>query len=182
MSINPEAAPIRTRRLELVALTAGFAEAIVAGDLPTAAHGLRVDLGGWFAADPSHIVQLRLAADAAAAAGFGGVARVIALCRGNHRRAIGSIGLHWPPDDAGRLEVSCRVHPVHRGRGYGAEATAALLDWATADLHVTRFLLAVPSRRQVRDLVPIEIASRRAEGDDARIEALTDLLEGELPR
>jgi RimJ/RimL family protein N-acetyltransferase len=182
MRLEPDVEPVRTRRLELVTLTASLADAITAGDVGTAAGELGAEVGRWLTADPSHVVQLRLAGQAAAAAGFAGLARAIVLRRGAHRQAIGSIGFHGPPDEAGRLEVSCRIHPAHRGRGYGAEATTGLLDWATARFGITRFLLAVPSRREAANVVPIEIASRRSGGPDQEIDALADMLEGDRPR
>jgi GNAT acetyltransferase-like protein len=95
---------------------------------------------------------------------------------------IGSIGFHGPPDDHGRLEVGCRIHPAHRGRGYGAEATTGLLDWATARFGVTRFLLAVPSRREGPDQIPILIAPRPMGRRVEDVDALAELLEGRLPR
>lgn len=135
----------------------------------------------WLVTDPSHLVQLRLAGQAGAEAGFPGSARVIVLT-GTRRRAIGSIGFHGPPDDAGRLEVGCRIHPAHRGQGYGAEATAALLRWAMERFGVTRFLLAVPSHREAPDLVPIEVESRLTEWSDQAIHGLAELLEGKTWR
>lgn len=178
MDLYPEVDLVRTRRLDLVTLTSAFADAITTGDLGTAAIEVGADVGRWLAATPSHVVQLRLAAQAAAALGYAGFARVIVLRRDARRQAIGSIGFHGPPDDAGRLEVGCRVHPAYRGQGYGAEATTALLDWATARHGVTRFLLATPSRREAPALVPIEMLSRRSGGPDQELDALADLLEG----
>jgi len=169
---------VRTHRLELAALTAPFADALVAGDLGAAAAELRASVGRWHATDPSHLVQLRLAAEAAAAVGFDGFARVVVLA-GPPRRAIGSIGFHGPPDDRGRLELGCRIHPAHRGRGYGVEAATALIDWATARFGITRFLLAVPSRRAAHGLVPIEIETDRGDRRGAGIHGLAAMVEWE---
>jgi GNAT superfamily N-acetyltransferase len=135
-------------------------------------------VGRWLVTDPSHLVQLRLAGQAAAAAGFPGTGRVIVLS-GAHRRAIGSIGFHGPPDDAGRMEVACRIHPAYRGQGYGAEAMAALLDWATERFGITRFLLAVPSYREAPNLAPIDVGGRETERPDQAIRGLASLLEGQ---
>lgn len=175
MRLDLDAGPIWTSRLELVVLSASFMDAITAGRPAAAARVLGASVSHWLVTDPSHLVQLRLAGQAAAAAGFPDGARVIVLS-GTHRRMIGSIGFHGPPDDAGRLEVGCRIHPAHRGQGYGAEATAALLDWATESFGITRFIVAVPSRRQDPDPVPIEVGSRRTEGPDQEIDGLANLL------
>lgn len=170
--------PVRTARLELVPVSAPFMGALTAGDRATATAELGATVGTWLVADPSHLVQLRLAAEAAAAVGFDGFARVVVLA-GSPRRAIGSIGFHGPPDDRDRLELGCRIHPAHRGRGYGVEAATALIDWATARFGITRFLLAVPSRRVVSDLAPIEIVADRTDHRGATLDDLAVLLRWE---
>jgi len=168
---------IRTRRLELVVLTASFIEAVVMGDLGAAGRELGATVRRSLASDPSHLVQLGLADRAAVAAGFTGLARAVVLASGSRRRLIGSIGFHGPPDDHGRLEVGCRIHPIHHGRGYGAEATTGLLNWATTRFDVTRFLLAIPPRNDASHLVSIDIEPRRA-ALSAEIEGLASILEG----
>jgi GNAT superfamily N-acetyltransferase len=80
------------------------------------------------------------------------------------------------------MEVSCRIHPAFRGRGYGAEAMAALLDWATERFGITRFLLAVPSSREAPDFVPIDVGGGRKDRPDQAIRGLADLLEGQPRR
>jgi RimJ/RimL family protein N-acetyltransferase len=171
-------APVRTARLELVPVGAPFVGALTAGDRAAAAAEIGATVGAWLATDPSHLVQLRLAADAAAAVGFDGFARVVVL-PGSPRRAIGSIGFHGPPDDRDRLELGCRIHPAHRGRGYGVEAATALIDWATARFGITRYLLAVPSRRVAPDLAPIEILADRTDDRDATLDGLAILMRWE---
>ncbi|WP_309241118.1 GNAT family N-acetyltransferase [Nocardia sp. BSTN01] len=42
---------------------------------------------------------------------------------------VGGIGLFWPPDD-GQLEIGYGVVATRRGRGYAAEATRALTEFA----------------------------------------------------
>jgi len=152
--------------------------AITADRPDAAARELGASVSRWLVTDPSHLVQLWLAAQAAAAVGLSGSARLIVLS-GLHRRLIGSIGFHGPPDDAGRLEVACTIHPAHRGQGYGAEAMDALLDWASERFGITRFVLAVPSHHEAPALVPIEVESRRTEWPDKAIDGLAELLEGQ---
>lgn len=176
MPLESRGEPVRTGRLELVAVTAPFVAAVTAGESAIATAEIGARVGSWMATDPSHIVQLRLAADAAAAEGFAGLARVVVLV-GPPRRAIGSIGFHGPPDDRGRLELGCRIHPAYRGRGYAAEALTAMLDWATERYGVTRFLLAVPSRRTTPDLVPVDIEPRRGDGRGSDTLGLAALVE-----
>jgi RimJ/RimL family protein N-acetyltransferase len=177
--VHKEAAePIRTARFELVALTPPFVEALVAADQAAAGAAISARVGVWLTSDPNHVVQLHLAARAAEAEGFPGLGRAIVLAEPERaRRVVGTIGFHGPPDERGRLEVSCRIHPADRSRGYAVEALGALLDWATARYGVNRFLMALPSRRQRRAPAPIEIAVRRADTIDAQIEHIALLLE-----
>ena len=156
--------PIRTAHLELVPLTAPFVLAVVTGDTAAAERQIGARVGRWLTTDPSHIVQLDLARQAAAARGFPGLGRTIVRSEPNRaRRVIGSIGFHGPPDERGRLEASCRVHPAQGGQGFASEALSALLDWATAKYGVTRFLVAVPSRREQLHPLRVEIDFGRVE-------------------
>ncbi|UVS78716.1 GNAT family N-acetyltransferase [Actinokineospora sp. UTMC 2448] len=64
---------------------------------------------------------------------------------------IGSLGLFWPPAD-GVVEIGYGVVPSRRGRGYAAEATRAL----------TEFALTAPGVHTVRaDVEPSNPASVR---------------------
>jgi [ribosomal protein S5]-alanine N-acetyltransferase len=56
---------------------------------------------------------------------------------------VGEAGFHGPPGDDGRVEFGYMVVADHRRRGYAEEATRALLAWATAEHHVTRFRATV---------------------------------------
>ncbi|HEU0237361.1 MAG TPA: GNAT family N-acetyltransferase [Candidatus Limnocylindrales bacterium] len=171
-------APIRTARLELVALTAPFVAAVVAAERAAASAELAARVGRWLLSDSSHVVQLHVAGRAAETEGFPGLGRAIVLTeREEARRVIGTIGFHGPPDERGRLEVSCRIHPAHRSQGYAAEALGALLDWATARYGVTRFLVALPSRREPPRRAPFEIAARPTDSMDHQIEHIAYLLE-----
>lgn len=175
--------PIRTARLELVRLTAPFVAAVVVGDACAAATEVGARVGRWLVADPSHLIQLHLAGQAADVSGFPGLGRAIVLVvPGTARRVIGSIGFDGPPDDRGRLEASCRVHPAHRSRGFAAEALAALLDWATEWYGVTRFVVAVPASRERREPVPIEIDDARSRPIQVQVDHFAMLLEPERGR
>lgn len=178
MALQGSAAPIRTARLELVILTAPFVAAVVAAERAAAAAQLAARVGDWLLNDSSHVVQLHLAGRAAEADGFPGLGRAIVLAEPEQaRRVIGTVGFHGPPDERGRLEASCRIHPAHRSRGYAAEALGALLDWATARYDVTRFLVALPSRRERRSPIPVEIAVRRPDSIGAQIDHIAPLVE-----
>ena len=183
MELEPGIDVIRTARLELVPLSTSFCDALLSGDLEVASDEIGAHVGPWLLNDPSHVTRLHLAEGAAQAAGFPGVGRLIVLATGNRaRRVIGSIGFHGPPDDGERLEVSCRIHPAHRGQGFAIEALAALLEWATERFGVQRFVVAIPSGHERWDPVPMEIDDGRAEPPGRRADALDQLLEGRSGR
>lgn len=169
---------IRTRRLQLVAVTPPFVAAVIAGDVSGAGTLIGGKVGLWLTTDPSHLIQLNLAAQAAEARNYPGLGRLILLPRsGEAGRVVGSIGFHGPPDDRGRLEASCRIHPAYRGRGLAAEALTGLLDWATERYGVRRFLVAIPSHGDGREPVPVEVEAARPGRRDAATGRLSDLLE-----
>jgi RimJ/RimL family protein N-acetyltransferase len=173
---------IQTAHLELVPLTDRFVRAVVAGDANAAALDVGARVGRWLTTDPSHMVQLHLAGQRAEAAGFPGLGRcVIRQSPRLARRVIGSIGFHGSPDDRGRLEASCRIHPAHQGRGYAAEALAGLLDWATGRYGITRFLVAVPARYESVQPVPVEIGSGRTQPIEQQVDQIAGLLEPNRP-
>lgn len=177
-----DVAGVRTARLELPPIGQRFVDALLAGDQAAAAAEIGARVDRWATADSSHVVQLHLAQQAGDAAGFPGFGRVIVLVAPRRsRRVVGSIGFHGLPDDRGRLEIGCRIHLGHRGRGYAAEAMAVLVDWAAARYGVTRFLVAIPARQDPGDLVPLEIASPQGPPADERIAGLASLLERERP-
>ena len=183
MELEPGIDVIRTARLELVPLSTSFCDALLSGDLEVASDEIGAHVGPWLLNDPSHVTRLHLAEGAAQAAGFPGVGRLIVLATGTGaRRVIGSIGFHGPPDDRERLEVSCRIHPAHRGQGFAIEALAALLEWATERFGVQRFVVAIPSGHERWDPVPMEIDDGRAEPPGRRADALDQLLEGRSGR
>lgn len=174
---------IPTAHLELVTLTDRFVKAVVAGDREAAGKEIGARVGRWLTSDPSHVVQLHLAVQRAEARGFPGLGRLVVRGgRGQVRRVIGSIGFHGPPDEHGRLEASCLIHPAYHGRGYASEALGALLDWATVRFGVTRFLVAIPSRHEQAQPIPIEVASARNPPIVRQVDLIADRLEPEGQR
>ena len=172
--------PLRTARLELAPLTTRLVQAMVEGDGIAAGREVGAKVGRWHTADPSHLVQLHLAGQTAEARGFPGLGRVVIRNMAVRPRCvIGSIGFHGAPDERGRLEASCRIHPAHRGFGYASEALGALLDWATARYGVSRFLVAVPAREERIRPVPVEIALGPNEPLGRQVEQIAGLLEPE---
>ncbi|MCF3123442.1 GNAT family N-acetyltransferase [Streptomyces arenae] len=66
---------------------------------------------------------------------------------------VGSIGLFWPPGD-GVLEIGYGVVASRRGRGYAAEATRALAEFAftSADVHTVSATVELSNPPSVRVL------------------------------
>jgi RimJ/RimL family protein N-acetyltransferase len=46
------------------------------------------------------------------------------------RVAIGGIGFHGPPDEAGMVEIGYNIIPVYEGQGYATEMARRVIDWA----------------------------------------------------
>ncbi len=44
--------------------------------------------------------------------------------------AIGGIGFHGGPDEAGMVEIGYNIIPAYEGRGYATEMTRCVIDWA----------------------------------------------------
>lgn len=87
---------------------------------------------------------------------------------------IGSAGLH-PADDEW-LETGVWIKEEAQGRGYGREAVATVVEWASALFHPSGFLWPVvdenmPSRRLAESLGSEIIGTRRRQkaGDISRM-------------
>jgi [ribosomal protein S5]-alanine N-acetyltransferase len=44
--------------------------------------------------------------------------------------AIGGVGFHGGPDEAGMVEIGYNIIPEYQGRGYATEMTRSFIDWA----------------------------------------------------
>ncbi len=55
-----------------------------------------------------------------------------ALVRREDGRALGAMGFHGVPDEAGRVEIGYDLVEAARGQGYATEALRALSEWALA--------------------------------------------------
>jgi ribosomal-protein-alanine N-acetyltransferase len=59
---------------------------------------------------------------------------------------VGEAGFHGPPGGDDRVEMGYMVVSEHRRRGYAEEAARALMAWATAEHHITRFRACISPR------------------------------------
>jgi ribosomal-protein-alanine N-acetyltransferase len=126
---------VRTVRLDLVPITLGLVEAVLADrcEAVEAIAGARFP-GKWpgrslieraFSASVERIradPTLRLWGDRL----------MISTGVGGERLIVGSVVFHGAPDDDGVVEIAYGVEPSSQGQGYGAEATCAMVDWALA--------------------------------------------------
>ena len=149
--LEPAATTIRTARLELVSFTPAFVEAVKRGDVRSAEEEIGADVRPWLMAEPSHLIRLQLAHDGADADGLDPLGWAVVLSSpAGDRWVIGSVGVHGPVDERGRLEVGHAIDPASRGRGYAAEAVRAVLDWAAMRYGVNRLVIAIqPRLRQI---------------------------------
>lgn len=173
---------IRTDRLELVPLNGPFIDALKRGDRSAAERQIGAGVSRWILNGLPHFVQLRLAQQAAQAAGLEMPGRAIVLVdRSGRRRVIGAIGFHGPPDERGRLEIGYAIDPAERHQGFAAEAMTALVEWATTRHGVTRFVISVPTPYAPSGRVPVEIDIGPAESSGELFDALNSLDEAGAP-
>ena len=81
---------------------------------------------------------------------------------------VGEAGFHGPPGDDGRAEIGYMVVAAHRRHGYAEEAARALMAWAAAEHHVTRFRASIsphntPSLSLIRKLGFVQVGTHHDE-------------------
>ena len=137
-------APIRSERLELVALSAPFLEALLAGRVADAGAVAGIAIpAGWPDDHDRRFLELRAAQMRAEPAREQWVRAVVA--RQPDRPMIGHAGFHGPPGTngprtPGALELGYTIFPSFRGRGYATEAASALMRWAEQAHGVRHFI------------------------------------------
>jgi RimJ/RimL family protein N-acetyltransferase len=138
---------IHSPRLELIALSPDFLEASIRGDLETAAR--LVDLiipQEWLEA--KWLMELRLEKMRENPILQSWLLRGIALRE--TRTMIGYIGFHTMPGAdylksyaPGSVEFGYTIFPDYRRKGFASEAAQAMMDWASREHSVTRFILSI---------------------------------------
>jgi RimJ/RimL family protein N-acetyltransferase len=121
--------PIRTERLELVALAPQAIRALIAGRRDEAERTLKLSLPAEFpnAGDLDGFLPIQLKRMEAEPDRREWMARLmVSDCEG----AVGHCGFHGPPDRIGRAEIGYTVFSQFRGLGYAKEAAQGLVDWA----------------------------------------------------
>jgi RimJ/RimL family protein N-acetyltransferase len=118
--------------------------ALVVGDRAAAERELGATIPVSLPDTLEHFLQYRLRQLDADPTILRWLARAMVLADdGGARRAIGTIGFHGAPDDQGRLEIGYRIEPDYRRRGYTREAVRGMLDWASTEQGIHRFIASV---------------------------------------
>jgi RimJ/RimL family protein N-acetyltransferase len=131
--------PVRSARLDLVSLSAGFIEALLEGDRGGAEAILGFPLPPSWPNEVRQLMNYRLDQMRQDPSVQPWLARAMVLRR--EGTVIGNIGFHGPPDSRGMVEVGYTVQPDHRRQGFAEEATLALFGWAE-DQHGIRLFRA----------------------------------------
>ncbi len=138
--------PVISERLELVSLSPGALEALIAGrtsDAETLIGGRLAD--GWPGGDERYF-RLRLGQMQREPSLRRWIVRALVLRDG--REIVGHAGFHGPPGTNGKkdpaaVEIGYKVFEPFRGRGLATEAVRALMAWAREEHGVRRFILSI---------------------------------------
>lgn len=121
---------VLSERLELIAATLSLIEAEMSSSIKLA-FLLRAEIESW--PPPLNDEQsLRWTFERLRShpqhAGF--FSWYVVLVEEHHRRLIGLVGIKGPPDERGIVEVGYSILENFQRRGFGSEATLALMRWA----------------------------------------------------
>jgi len=135
---------IRTPRLELVAMSIPFMQALVARDLATAHDEVDAHIPADLPDELADFLQYRLGQLSVDPSIRQWLGRLMVLTEpGGGRRVIGTIGFHGPPDEQGRVEIGYRVQAEFRRQGYARECVLAMFEWAHREHGIRRFVASV---------------------------------------
>ncbi len=121
-----------------------FMQALAEHNLRTADREIGARVPEWLPGQLEHFVQFRLAqleVDPSIRVWLGR-AMVLTDASG-HRRVVGAVGFHGPPDEDGRLEIGYSVDPGYRRQGLAREAVRAMFDWAARTHGIRRFIASI---------------------------------------
>ena len=153
--------PIRTERLDLVALSPAVLDAILAGR-----RGEAERLAGfllpedWPDEHDARFLQLRLGQLSSNPEWQEWLARAMVL-RTPGRPMAGHIGFHGPPSVVGRAEMGYTVLQAFRRKGYATEAATAMIGWARAQHEVMRFYLSIAPDNDVSLAMAAKLGFRK---------------------
>jgi RimJ/RimL family protein N-acetyltransferase len=160
--------PIRTERLELVALAPEAIRGLIAGKRNEAERMLGLSLPAEFPneGDLVGFLPIQLMRMEAEPHRREWMARLIVT---KPEGAVGHCGFHGPPDTIGRAEIGYTVFGQFRGRGYAKEAARGLVDWAfeqgEREVYATVSPSNAPSLAVVRRLGFMQVGTQEDEVD-----------------
>ena len=150
---------IHSPRLQLISLAPDFLRASLRDDLESASRLIDLSIPqDWLEA--KWLMEMRLAKIRANPALEPWLLRAVGLRE--TRTMVGFIGFHTLPGAEyldsyapGSVEFGYTIFPEYRKQGYASEAAQALMDWATREHEVTRFVVTIsptnePSLRLAR--------------------------------
>ena len=138
---------IYSPRLELVALSPDFLNASISDDLESASQLINLSIPSeWLEA--KWLMEMRLTKMRENPATEPWLLRAVGLRE--TRTMVGFIGFHTLPGADylssyahDSVEFGYTIFPDYRGKGYASEAAQALMDWATRQHHVMRFVVSI---------------------------------------
>lgn len=139
--------PIVSERLELIAMTAAFLEAMLHNDLAAAEQNIGFAVPpAWLELHGLYTMRLnQMRSDTSLQQWL-----LRAVIERNTRIIIGYVGFHTAPDPEylrdsvpGGVEIGYTIEPPFRRQGYASAAVQALMDWATRVHGVQRFVLSI---------------------------------------
>jgi ribosomal-protein-alanine N-acetyltransferase len=138
---------IHSARLELIAMSSAFLAASFKGDLDAASQLINLTIpSDWLEA--KWLMEMRLIKMRENPALEPWLLRAVSLRE--TKTMIGFIGFHTLPGAEylnsyalGSVEFGYTIFPEYRGKGYASEAAGALMDWATREHNVTRFVVSI---------------------------------------
>jgi len=133
---------ILTPRIELVSLSLAFLDNLLGGRhfIAEGMGGFPLP-GGWPDEADTRILKLRFDQMRSDPESQVWLIRAMVLREGG-RVMAGHIGFHGPPND-GALEMGYTVFPRYRRQGLALEAAQAMMDWASRETEIRRFIVSI---------------------------------------
>jgi RimJ/RimL family protein N-acetyltransferase len=138
---------IHSSRLELITMSPAFLDSSFRGDLETASRLINLTIpSDWLEA--KWLMEMRLIKMRENPALEPWLLRAVGLRE--TKTMIGFIGFHTLPGAEylnsyapGSVEFGYTIFPDYRRKGYASEAAQALMDWATREHGITRFVVSI---------------------------------------
>lgn len=160
--------PIRTERMELVALAPETIRDLIAGHRDDAERAIGLTLPAEFPTreDLAGFLPIQFQRMQAEPGKRQWMARLMVSARDG---AVGHCGFHGPPETVGRAEIGYTVFTEFRGRGFAKEAALGLVTWAFAqgarEVYATVSPANAPSLAVVKALGFTQVGTQEDEID-----------------